>query len=137
MTYDTMPAGPEMDAAIAKILGTLHDKQVQGTADPEAIFLCNGDHILAGKPYQFPKPEKNRKWYYQYDYWSPSTNIAHAWEIVERMRQRRLYANVMQGDQVAHCMFEDYDGAEISRAKELTAPLAICRAALMATKDTP
>lgn len=137
MKYAEMSAGLELDALIAeKVMGAVvYDRQVQGTAKRESICLRNGDHLLKGAPYQFPADAENDKWYYQYEYWSPSTDIRCAWTVLEALVARgytfEVFARGAKGwgaasgpksppDVIYHPML----------AFGETAPLAICRAAL-------
>lgn len=112
MTIDDMPAGPEMDRLVAEKVMGWHARGFDG---------------------------KRHDWYDGHDfirgwsYWNPSTNIAHAWEVVvERMRDHSRFFNVCQRLEVCWCEVVDYEGMPLDRTKAETAPLAICRAALKA-----
>lgn len=112
MNIDDMPAGPEMDRLVAE--------RVMGWE---------------------PKPPRWNGWWYYEDHrpdedskcFQPSTNIAHAWEVVDRMKIR--------GDDVCLDFYRSHDQWQVSTnapkgrgscASADTAPLAICRAALKA-----
>lgn len=70
--------------------------------------------------------------------WNPAGSIRHAWQVVEKMKERGFFADVRIGQNVVHCEFADYDGdiafSGGAYAKALTAPLAICLAALRAVR---
>lgn len=118
MKYDELDAGPEMDRlCVEKVMGWQKEKWDRNGNRSSGVLWSTEEG--ARHPAAF----------------CPSTNIAHAWEVVERMRQRSLFANVMQRQEVAHCTFEDYDGLEVSRWKAKTAPLAICKAAIKASGE--
>lgn len=68
---------------------------------------------------------------------TPSTDIKQAWEVVERLRALGHYANVNVRREVVWCRIENCDGDELVAVKVDTAPLAICRAALMAVCMPP
>jgi len=75
--------------------------------------------------------------------WSPSTDIAAAWAVVEQMQQRGysfcLYdyhrVDATPRNEVWHAIFINYEGSPAACAK--TTPLAICKAALKAIGHTP
>lgn len=105
---DKMPAGREMDAAIAeKVMGfrVMRDEQ-------HGHILCNDpDQIEIGghvKPY--------------------STDIGSAWKVVEKMKPFRLWLIDLEDYWQASSLNPD-DGNGL-KANAETAPLAICRAAL-------
>lgn len=104
-----LPAGPEMDRLIAeKVMGwTLNE---------------DGNWIDGEGEYRYPSPES----FAGLSAFGPSTNIAHAWQVVERMRE------------IIRPSIEYVDGLgwradfETSYGWGETAPLAICRAAIAA-----
>lgn len=100
---DQMPAGPELDAIIAeKVMGW---KRVPGTESGAWMDPCTNDGRMGS--------------------WSPSTDIAAAWEVVEKLKLSLIPTN--KGWIVSqHHLFEGPFG------EDETAPLAICRAALAA-----
>lgn len=76
--------------------------------------------------------------------WAPSTNIAHAWEAIEKMAERKIYLDIIQVDDgwmAGHDPdgYTDDNGHVDLRFRNFviatTAPLAICRAALLAVAD--
>lgn len=121
MNYGTMEAGHAMDELVAELAMKWRPYVCFGTflEDNGRIRNCNA---MAGECS-----------------FHPSVNIAHAWEVVERMKERGFFANVRIGQNVVHCEFCDYDGAIESGsggyAKGLSAPLVICRAALLAMRQ--
>lgn len=103
MNADQMPAGLELDRLVAeKVMGWHRD--------------C--DRWMAG--------DQMRGWAFE---WNPSTNIAHAWEAVDRIlsnQGRNLNLQVKAGTCFAHFC------GTTEGARADTPPLAICRAALWA-----
>jgi len=80
----------------------------------------------------------------RYEEMSPSTNIAHAWEVVEHMATKGMALTINGGNAGFLCFFyhrgEVLDGGVMTfplvtdgHAEAATAPLAICRAALKAS----
>ncbi len=108
-----MPAGGEMDCLIAeKVMGWWLE-----------AHMCNPPIPVA---YMNPK---DRAWYRKAEDWAPSTNIAHAWEVVERMIVLgKMFSMGSHGHDN-----EDWSAifGSIGGYAD-TAPLAICRAALKA-----
>jgi hypothetical protein len=103
---DTLSAGRELDALVAeKVMGwTIYD---DGIMDQGA---------------------KGRTWASE---WHPSTDIAAAWEVVEKVQQATGCSAVVQKHARAYeCWFIGSGQKETQWAD--TAPLAICRAALKA-----
>lgn len=107
-----LPAGPDLDRLIAeKVMGY----EVRPNPDRADLWLCINPK--SGRPYIF----------------SPSTSIAHAWEVVRKMREDPDHMFV-----VVDLSDEAYAGrlhyrqqifpSELTKAP--TAELAICLAAL-------
>ncbi len=120
MTRDeilSMPAGQKMDALVAeKVMGyERRDCKLDGEHDYPCITK-DGWLIPICQPGQFGN-------------WSPSTDIAAAWEVVEKMRGE-LDEIVLDRDGDWRCYFIVNNVEFFAYAKE--APLAICRAALLA-----
>ena len=72
--------------------------------------------------------------------WRPSEDIADAWDVVEMMRNKVIYKypvcpNIIyhHTDGLWHC--EYFSGDWMRNATAPTAPLAICRAALLAVME--
>lgn len=121
----SLPAGPELDRLIAeKVMGWtayIDDPSLLGT-DVYVVDVSNPkDHRL----------------------FQPSTNIAHAWEVVAAMEapnlQRIESDCIIDGDggdipihQHWLCSCESRDGKTIKAIGD-TAPLAICLAALQSS----
>lgn len=120
MNYDEMPAGPELDRLIAeKVMGWEY------SAAYNAYFLSDG------KREREPSD------------WSPSTNIAQAWEVVEHMTQTTKETWEFRSTTTLHTAIFEFDGGRDRPWKPgqyvgdaLTMPLAICRAALRASLPT-
>ena len=115
--YDEMPAGREMDALVAeKVMGwrMMRGHWVPPEAAPETnILAC---------------PTST----YRY-----STDIAAAWEVVEKVNLLEPYGDTLWKDQRGWVFgVHDVDGAGYAYEDVTviadTAPLAICRAALKA-----
>lgn len=113
------------------------------------------DTIPAGRDLDALVAERVMGWHVQYtrigDYWmgatrhdptwsvkefTPSTDIAAAWLVVERMREQEWAMNldVAEGDKLKpyDCRLFNRDGRRRVLAYGETFPLAICRAALKA-----
>lgn len=114
MKVKNMPAGPEMDRLVAeKVMGWTHG---QTGAD-----YCGWQGAKS-----YPGERYNRKNDAHYGIWNPSKEIAHAWEVLERMDTMTL--RKLPGGSYACAYLRDdilYHGLGD------TAPLAICRAALI------
>ena len=111
MNVCDMPAGPEMDLLIAT--------KVMGWGD------CVEHHpmgwILVGP--------------YHVGMWSPSTEIQKAWEVVKKMNGNGYIVRINSGPDSAMCRIIDSNGDGIASNFCETAPLAICRAALLAVQS--
>lgn len=111
-------AGPLLDRLVAeRVMGAAFSKD--GT-----WFL---DHALAARRLA-EADESGLGW----EHWAPSTNIAHAWEVVERMNSTlaNAYVTIRGNVEGWVCEAEWREGDADALAS--TAPLAICRAALAA-----
>ncbi len=120
MSYDTMQAGEEMNRLIAnKVMGWSKGHDDDCYMDGIEEVWTDYDPVYAGRTF------------------NPSTNIAHAWEVVEK-----LHIGVLPiGDGLWRAGFSDpksfvnwWEQAEYGACETMaeadTAPLAICRAAL-------
>jgi hypothetical protein len=116
MNIDDMQAGPEMDRLVAEATGWARWQTVNGrNAFPVATDTLH-------------------------DEWQPSTNIAHAFEVAEKIREIPCYFQLEDHD------IDGRDGrawvCRIGASLFLpaivgigeTAPLAICRASLKAVR---
>lgn len=112
MNYDDMTAGPEMDRLVAeKVMGW---------------ELCEHNGLLW--------KEEPESWGDQTP-WTPSTNIAHAWEVVESLVRRQLVVRVSIDFIATQCRIARSDfGDEVANVVDPSAPLAISRAALKASE---
>lgn len=81
MTTDSLPAGPELDRLVAE--------KVMGFGDD--------DYIPPGRWHVRPNGVD--------DWFKPSTNIAHAWEVVEKMSH--LCGTFKKGDGFFHVTFAE------------------------------
>ncbi len=110
MTYDDMPAGIDMDLAIGRLLG-YEFREFPGFP---------GRYHITGNPFFNDTVD-----------WSPSTNIAHAFEVIEDTDA--VCDIILWAVEDGWCCALDFDAlsaGDITAAD--TAPLAICRAALKA-----
>jgi len=116
--------GPELDRLIAE--------RVMGWEEGVEFFRRNGWIIVNGR--RIP----NRAAGTELD-WSPSTDIAAAWEVVKKMLGSGWGCEIYSPNNP--CALEDIDKWVVVfakselfdyRAKASSAPLAICRAALLA-----
>jgi len=115
-------AGPELDIVMAEVV--MRWKLLRTTESGAGWFENgDGDEIFVGRkrPMSLLRP------------WTPSTSIETAWEIVEKMRADGWYFQ-LDDDAGGYGPWR----AEFSKASEdptlacaTTAPLAICRAALL------
>ena len=113
MTRDeilSMPAGREMDVLIAeKVMGWK-----TGERGVNAGYWVNDK----GKEVHFK------------DTWYPSADVTVAWEVVEKFKGISLRCH----GKFWFCDF-DVEGKDYEYSQSLTAPLAICRAALLAVME--
>lgn len=119
-----MPAGREMRAMIAeRIMGWKRARR-KSTGEP------NPDHDLWVTEITHIATWPDR---YAPHIWAPDRDIAAAWEVVEKMRDEFWGIDVTADDHYWGCEFWRFDGSHkrIHGAGE-KAPLAICRAALLA-----
>jgi hypothetical protein len=119
---EKLPAGAEVDLLVAQLVMKW---PVIGANEPFREYKGYGGIICNDSPgmfQEFGTIPKN---------WHPSINISDAWAIVQL---RGSHWEVSRGRDVyqATCVFfgEMGEGTSIARAE--TAPLAICRAALLA-----
>src|SRR5690606_29597765 len=61
-----------------------------------------------------------------YDFWRPTTNIADAWQVVEKFES----VDLTKKELGYICWIHDNGGSECNNIPQETAPLAICLAAL-------
>lgn len=127
MNYDEMPAGREMDALIAeKVMGwTTYEEYVHGP-------LMHGGGMMTlyrGDGAQFKKDNTTHTW--SVDCFCPSTDIAAAWEVVEKLADEVYVEYGHRPSIQSHgnvgwlVRFRFHRGTWAD-----TVPLAICRAAL-------
>jgi len=112
--YDEMPAGREMNDAVAH--------RVMGWE-----FHANAGWYTPGM-WEFNPARRAAPCD-----WSPSTDIAAAWEVVEKLDDGNLIFSLLRYGAGWRVGFMD-DGNMRGSASGDTAPLAICRAALKAVR---
>lgn len=124
MNFNEMAAGPEMDRLVAElVMGWKQWQPLTGFRPSLDRWLSGDDGIRTTDP----AANHDRGFY-------PSTDIAHAWEVVEHLRSRHgLSAEVLMNP--GHIRVRINYG-EVTSVLADTAPLAICRAALLATNPT-
>jgi hypothetical protein len=122
-----MEAGREMDKLIVENIMGGFCADPDAWTDDETILYCvyHGD-VLVGKPYasEFHEGKYSHSW----ERFEPSINIASAWSVVEKMNFFQVVTMVKTYE--GRLYSARVDGVRISAP---TAPLAICRAALLAT----
>jgi hypothetical protein len=172
-----LPAGPELDRLVAeKVMGWTDGEFTAWQSDDISIDDDVGYHQFKSS-IKYPAYISDGHFYsvirnideweiFGTDegpllHWSPSTNIAHAWEVVEKLRSlgRDVTLHIALGQ--AACFVRDsdpdryntnesalYPGHSSLRSLDFnhhqcyghaiadTAPLAICRAALQAVEQT-
>ena len=130
-----MEAGPEMDLLVAPLVGWDHSHDYNECEDDWYTYCRN-----CGDEPRFSERENDCEVPPRY-----STNIASAWEIVDKLKQSgflviRLSTGDILGNQWQfHCSDKwrevTHDGDKDYFANAATAPLAICRAALLILED--
>ena len=135
MTRDeilNMPAGRDLDALVAeKVMGwgRAHYDYVfwQQTAAEPLLRYCSSTLIMrdGDEPPNYYQP------------FHPSRDIAAAWEVVERMNELRKPFSITQSAFMSGWIAEFLadDDFNTIEAQADTAPLAICRAALLAMEE--
>ena len=121
MDYNTMPAGREMDALVAEMMGWI-------LYDPDR---ASANIYLAGSSATVARP---------YDSFKPSTDIAPAWEVMEKMATYQGLSYPEDGaDEAAHRDYSTWPSFEsqfygqvLTTMTAQEAALHICRAALKA-----
>lgn len=115
-----IPAGPDLDRLVAeRVMGFTDIRKMNGCDWYSATREGRADRVLVGS-------DSARGF-------APSTDIAHAWEVVERMEQRRLELGLWRYlDAYWEAEFVVTEREPSGEAKADTAPLAICLAALKA-----
>lgn len=120
MNYNEMTAGSELDRLVAELV-------MGWRIDTARDAWWGYERGMVGNDRPTVHPSN----------WKPSTNIAHAWEVVEKMRERFSAVEVKSIDRTYACLIEENSGEVdehyVASAEAPTAPLAVCRAALLAT----
>lgn len=118
---DQLPAGPEVDRLVAEGPMRWTRKSVILVNDEEET-----EHYETGGP-RGAFGESNLR---SVDDFNPSTNIAHAWEVVEKMTAMGEFVGVMWNGQQWECALN-----KVMRKAD-AAPMAICLAALAALRPS-
>lgn len=122
MDINTMPAGPEMDALVAeKVMG--HKVGFPFTDSPDEGWVKDPNSMVGGYKCRLPRY---------------STDIAAAWEVVEKMKSTWGEFILKYGE----CLVRDRWGLHLAWCSPVcgygeTAPLAICRAAIKNCMEKP
>jgi hypothetical protein len=130
-----LPAGAELDALVAEqVMGwPLWRPESRGGAVLESWGF--DAHGRVQKVVERRETTAGREgWWTCPELWSPSTDIAAAWEVVTDV-SRTLKVEVYRDGHTTTfwmCSIEHDDNSEAGYAVAETAPLAICRAALKA-----
>ena len=115
VNIDTLSAGREMDALVAE--------KVMGWSP-----LNRTEHHLS-----WNVPEGIRTWEEtSYGSFKPSTSIAAAWEVVEKLRKEEIPIEITSGFFGPYSCRIASNHGWLAMVQADTAPLAICRAALKA-----
>lgn len=129
-----MSPGRESDAVIAQALGFIANRDKKFVCP-----LCESTHFGSGMG-NIGCHGEGCRWQGSWDdiAWPAyTTDIAAAWQVVEKMLQRGVIDGLYpayDGDKFLHwCCVTDIDGNRQGHTAD-TAPLAICRAALAATR---
>lgn len=134
MTGKPVPteAGPEMDRAVAERVMGLAGPDYRRLSDIGVIWyhILDG-HAIRGAPYQYDIQDGGR-WDHQWANFNPSTNIAHAWEVIGKLRQRGYVTLTDCGEHWDVAFYAGSCATPIG-CRDASAPLAICKAALQAT----
>lgn len=134
-----MKAGRELDALVAeKVMGGYVDNP-DAMADKGEIWywLHPKDGVLCGMPY---KVGVMKRWDHQWHKWKPSTDIAAAWQVVERFKRPLWVVTIYQAmDGVVAVSIRKWENETVlgeegplGDATSKSAPHAICLAALRA-----
>lgn len=67
--------------------------------------------------------------------WHPSEDISAAWEVVTKIRSMGWGVDISWFHEFIYCALHKPDSVIIKQANAETAPLAICRAALLAVME--
>ena len=123
-----MVAGRELDAYVAE--------KVMGRLKPEGDIarMGLGFHPQGHETryWSISTADSKRSWYYEGPQYS--TDIAAAWEVVEKMHSRD-FSMMAEWDDEDRMWFVGFSNKESYKADEAaTAPLAICLAALKAVE---
>lgn len=135
-----LPAGRELDALVAeKVMG-------EAVVEHGEEFLRNAEGLWGSRPkltvlrpsHRPNAPDGMRRLKLP----AYSTDIAAAWEVVERLLSRKMYPDLVSSNYpvVWTCEVDSYSDPEAAtdpwpvKACADTAPLAICRAALAAVR---
>ena len=143
-----MEAGPELDALVAeKVMGwERHDKCDRCSVSPKHIYYGTeyiGDSWDGKECHPYLKSPGGQKYYLcpcheqRRDSGPPpppySTDIAAAWEVVDALMDNGIgLPQIFHDGQLWVASVSDCTRKKSNMASALTAPLAICRAALLA-----
>jgi hypothetical protein len=131
-----MPAGAEMDKRIIELL-EIRIFDYPDSNEPTDLYPLAFWNKQSGCWCVFWEEEQDGKSF------SPSTDIAAAWRVVEKMRDHNFYSqhtDLTLTSGVEHWSWtfikhEPLAAGYSKKATAPTAPLAICRAALLAVMD--
>jgi hypothetical protein len=125
MSVDELPAGPELDRLVAEMVMGWQWGKNRIDAGMDAFGDWREAHEVEG-------PIRNPGGYFV-RHWSPSTDIAHAWEVVERMSELgNPLRHLSDGRSRIGYFFARFGDSTEGNWPAETAPLAICRAAIVA-----
>ena len=134
-----MPAGREMDALIAeKIWGFVENPNNTASVSNVWFWVHPKDGVLIGIPFDIGGKIENTEIYdHQWERFCPSTDIADAWKVVNRLELFSKYCFYgSDADELWTVHSWKYGKPHFTGIESRTAPLAICRAALLAVMET-
>lgn len=130
-------AGYELDRFIAnKVMGwqETSDAIYETRLDKSFVVAVDDFDVCDGKRRVFLQS----KWRGEAWRWEPSINIADAWDIINKMIEDGTFINLGHGGLVWRVNISTrhlYERLEFMSVTAETAPLSICRAALIATLE--
>lgn len=137
-----MEAGPELDTLVAeKVMGwkRMSWREYHGMKKAQGKYNGEDDRTDLTYSWHNQDGEMNDRltrdmsdYGYELPEWSPSTNIKHAWEVVEKFPACFRLEKTFKDGLFAGWFCEVSSDSESFTARGQTAPLAICLAALEA-----
>ena len=133
-----MPAGREMDALIAeRVWGIVSNPHTLSDSQEVWFWVHPKDGVLIGEPFDIgASAERTERYAHQWERFCPSTDIADAWKVVNRLELFSKYCFYgSDADELWTVHSWKYGKPHFTGIESRTAPLAICRAALLAVME--